>query len=63
VLKVRRFADGQIYAIKKIEFGRFSKKEKDNALIEISILSNIQSNNIIRFYEAFLDGETSNFLW
>ncbi|TNV81089.1 hypothetical protein FGO68_gene17644 [Halteria grandinella] len=62
VLKARRHQDGKVYAIKKIEFGRFSKKERDNALLEISILSSIKSNNIIHFHEAFLDGENDRWL-
>lgn len=63
VFKVRRFSDGKIYALKKIDFGRFTKKEKDNALLEISVLAGITStNNLINFYEAFLD-EDGNSLW
>jgi hypothetical protein len=33
--------------MKKIDFGRFSQKEKDNALLEISILKEVQSPNVI----------------
>ena len=58
VYKVRRFADSKIYALKKIDFSRFSKKEKDNALLEISILSSIQSPNVIQLYEAFIDEDS-----
>ena len=55
VYKARRNADQKIYALKKIEFGKFQKKEKDNALLEISILSSVKSSHLIHFYEAFLD--------
>ncbi len=55
MFKVRRFSDGQIYALKKIEFGRFTKKEKDNALLEVSVLAGVKSNSLIKLYEAFLD--------
>ena len=47
VYKVRRFADSKIYALKKIDFNRFSQKEKDNALMEISILTSVKSQNVI----------------
>ena len=60
MFKVRRFQDGKLYALKKIEFQRFSKKEKDNALLEVSVLSSVQSSNLIQFYEAFLDDK---WLW
>ena len=59
---MRRFADSKIYALKKIDFSRFSQKEKDNALLEISILSSVQSPNVIQLYEAFID-EDSKQLW
>lgn len=47
VIKVRRFTDSKIYALKKIDFNRFSQKEKDNALLEISILTSVKSQNVI----------------
>ncbi len=47
VYKVRRFADSKIYALKKIDFNHFSQKEKDNALLEISILTSVKSQNVI----------------
>jgi NIMA (never in mitosis gene a)-related kinase len=58
VYKVRRFADSKIYALKKIDFGRFSQKEKDNALLEISILTSVNSPNVIQLYEAIIDEDS-----
>ena len=60
VFKVRRFADGRVYGLKKIDFSRFSKKEKDNALLEVSILSSVKGQNLIAYYDSFIDG---NSLW
>lgn len=62
VFKARRLSDNKFYALKKIEFGRFSQREKDNALLEISILSSIKNNNIIHLHEAFLE-EDCKWLW
>ena len=47
VYKVRRKADKQIYALKKVELGKMKKKEKENALNEIRILASVQHPNII----------------
>ena len=62
VYKVRRYADQRIYAMKKIDFGGFSQKEKDNALLEISILKEVQSPNVIQVCDAFLTDE-NKLLW
>lgn len=52
--KVRRLQDGKEYALKKVDFLKAATKEKDNALNEVNILTNLRSENIIRFHEAFL---------
>ena len=49
--------------MKRIDFQRFSQKEKDNALNEVSILSNISHPNVIRFHEAFFYGDNNQYLW
>jgi hypothetical protein len=59
---VRRISDGRIYAMKKIDISRFSQKEKDNALLEISILAHIQENNVVSFHQAFMTEENKS-LW
>eukprot|EP00347_Sterkiella_histriomuscorum_P019874 403339981 len=61
VYKVRRIQDGQIYAMKKIDFQKSSSKEKDNALNELNILQKVKGNHIIKFHEAFLTDD-SHFL-
>ena len=60
--KVRRYVDQKVYAMKKIDFGRFNQKEKDNALLEISILREINSNNVVQVYDSFL-ADDNKILW
>lgn len=48
--------------MKKIDFQKSSTKEKDNALNELNILSNVKGQHIIRFHEAFLTDD-SQCLW
>ena len=47
VYKVRRKADSQIYALKKVNLGKMKKKEKENALNEIRILASVKHPNIV----------------
>jgi NIMA (never in mitosis gene a)-related kinase 1/4/5 len=59
---VRRFADSQLYALKKVKMEKLSEKEKENALNEVRILASIQHKCICAYYEAFID-EPSQSLW
>ncbi|EAR99285.2 plant dual-specificity MAP kinase kinase family domain protein (macronuclear) [Tetrahymena thermophila SB210] len=61
VYKVKRYGDGQEYALKKVKLQNLSEKEKQNALNEVRILASIRANNIVGYKEAFLD-EMSNSL-
>jgi NIMA (never in mitosis gene a)-related kinase len=62
VYKVKRLADGQIYAMKKVDINDLTFKEKQNALNEVRILASIKHPNIISYKEAFFD-EPSGMLW
>jgi NIMA (never in mitosis gene a)-related kinase len=55
VYKVRRIANGETYALKKVKMHNLSDKEKQNALNEVRILASIRTCNIIQYKEAFLD--------
>lgn len=55
VFKVRRLADQQIYALKKVKMHKLNKTEKNNALNEIRILASIHHPNIISYKEAFFE--------
>ena len=57
VYKARRIADGKIYALKKVEIDKLSAKERDNALCEISIISQVRHNNVVTYHESFKNSE------
>ena len=62
VYQVKRLADGDIYALKKVKMIKLSDKEKENALNEVRILASIKHPNISSYKEAFID-EASSSLW
>lgn len=55
VYHVRRIADNEIYALKKVRMQKLSDKEKENALNEVRILASINHRNIVAYREAFID--------
>ena len=60
VYQVKRKKDGLIYAMKKVNFGQMSSKEKDNALNEIRILASVKHTNIIGYMDSFYDDNTKS---
>jgi len=58
VYKVKRLADNDIYALKKVKLPSLSDKEKQNALNEVRLLASVQDPNIIAYKEAFFDDKT-----
>ena len=62
VYKVKRLADGQMYALKKAKLGSMSYKDKENAINEVRILASIHHPNVIAYKEAFVDQHTES-LW
>lgn len=60
--KVKRIADGHIYALKKVRLNNLSDKEKDNAINEVRILASIKHKNVISYKEAFIEPNTQS-LW
>ena len=59
VLKVKRLADDNIYALKKVKLLKLSNREKTNALNEVRILASVKSNFVISYKEAFFDEKES----
>lgn len=59
VHKVKRLADNNIYALKKVKLLKLSEKEKLNALNEVRILASVKSNFVISYKEAFFDEKES----
>jgi NIMA (never in mitosis gene a)-related kinase len=62
VYRVRRKADGVIYALKKVKILGLKDKERLNALNEVRILASVSHPNIISYKEAFIDTVSST-LW
>ena len=60
--KVKRFEDGEIYALKKVKLVNLSEKEKENAINEVRILASIKHKNVISYKEAFIEPNTQS-LW
>ena len=61
VYKVKRKADGQIYALKKVDLLNLSEKQRINSLNEIRVLASIKSKYVVNYKEAFLEGKDSMF--
>ena len=60
VLKVKRLADGNMYALKKVKLLNLSDKEKQNALNEVRILASMKNKYVISYKECFFEeNETS----
>ncbi len=55
VYQVKRHADSQIYALKKVKLNNMPQKERMNALNEIRLLASIESPFIIGYKQAFID--------
>ena len=58
--KVRRYADQQYYALKKVKMNKLSQKEQENSLNEVRILASVKSPYIIGYKQAFIE---NNSLW
>ena len=53
----RREADGNTYAIKKVDTRRMPLKERQESVNEIRVLASIQGAHVITFYEAFVESD------
>jgi serine/threonine protein kinase len=54
--QVQRLTDGQTYALKEMDVRAMSQVEREDAVNEIRLLASVQNPNVIRYNEAFLDG-------
>jgi len=55
VVKVRNRIDGQIYAIKKIKFGRTDSIFMQKLLREVTTLSRLHHQHVVRYYQAWIE--------
>lgn len=60
VYKVLRFADNEVYALKRVPFKNLKVKEIQNALNEIRILASVHHPNIVGYRESFIDPTTED---
>ena len=54
-LKVERKSDGKVYALKRVNISKMSKREVADAVNEIRILASVRHPHIVSFLQAFLD--------
>eukprot|EP01039_Chlorochromonas_danica_P002454 gene2454-2689_t len=59
VYKVIRKSDNKVYALKRVKMNKMSKKEISDALNEVRFLASIRHQNIVGFYEAFVENNES----
>mmetsp|Transcript_15926 Transcript_15926/g.21063 ORF Transcript_15926/g.21063 Transcript_15926/m.21063 type:complete len:476 (+) Transcript_15926:24-1451(+) len=55
VFKVVRKSDEQVYAMKRVNISKMSKKEVSDTLNEIRFLASLRHHNIVAYFESFLD--------
>jgi serine/threonine protein kinase len=56
VYKVKRLSDGNTYAFKESNIKHMSQEERQDAVNEIRLLASIKHEQVIAYYEAFVDG-------
>jgi NIMA (never in mitosis gene a)-related kinase len=57
VLQVRHASDGEVFALKKVDISKMSRREIADSLGEVRFLASVHHSNIIRFVDAFLTRE------
>ncbi|CAG2103437.1 unnamed protein product, partial [Medioppia subpectinata] len=57
VFKVKHKLDDKIYAVKKVQFGDCSEKEKQKVLKEVKTLSKLNSDFVVKYYNSWSEGK------
>eukprot|EP01024_Parvocaulis_polyphysoides_P022306 TRINITY_DN20679_c0_g1_i1.p1 TRINITY_DN20679_c0_g1~~TRINITY_DN20679_c0_g1_i1.p1 ORF type:complete len:202 (-),score=30.83 TRINITY_DN20679_c0_g1_i1:21-626(-) len=57
VYRVKRLDDNKTYAVKETDCTKMNQLEKADAVNEIRLLASIKHPNVIRYHEAFVDGQ------
>ncbi|KAL0228452.1 hypothetical protein RCL1_004595 [Eukaryota sp. TZLM3-RCL] len=55
VSKMRRRSDNRIFAVKEVDYGRMSEKEKELLVSEVNILRNLHHPHIVQYYDRIID--------
>jgi NIMA (never in mitosis gene a)-related kinase len=58
VFKARRVADREVYVIKVVRIIDLSLKEQEDAINEVTILSQLESPYVVRYFDSFISGES-----
>ncbi len=58
VFKARRLADDSLYVIKSIRISELSFREQGDAINEVKILSQMDSDYVVQYYDSFIDGDS-----
>jgi NIMA (never in mitosis gene a)-related kinase len=58
VYKARRHADDMIYVIKVVRIVELSLKEQQDAINEVTILSQLESPYVVRYFDSFISGDS-----
>ncbi|KIP02581.1 hypothetical protein PHLGIDRAFT_26519 [Phlebiopsis gigantea 11061_1 CR5-6] len=57
IRKVRRNADGLIFARKELNFERMSERDRKQIVAEVNILKDLHHDNIVRYHDRHVDRE------
>ncbi|CAG2115826.1 unnamed protein product [Medioppia subpectinata] len=55
VFKVKHRLDDKIYAVKRVQFGEFSEEKKQKVINEVKILSKLDSNFVVKYYNSWFE--------
>ncbi|CAG2112707.1 unnamed protein product, partial [Medioppia subpectinata] len=55
VFKVKHRLDDKIYAVKRVQFGDFSKEKKQKILKEVKSLAKLDSEYVVKYYHSWLE--------
>ena len=53
--RILRLEDNQVYALKEMDVTSMKGIEREDAVNEIRLLASSKHENVVRYYEAFLD--------
>ncbi|KAF9467165.1 kinase-like domain-containing protein [Collybia nuda] len=57
IRKVRRKADGLVFARKELNFERMSERDRKQIVAEVNILKDLHHDNIVRYHDRYVDRE------
>lgn len=57
IRKVRRKADGVVFARKELNFERMSERDRKQIVAEVNILKDLHHENIVRYHDRYVDRE------